>query len=138
MAKFLIALVVGVPAILLWQFVATLLMRVFGAQLPLRPFGKERKTAIQLLTFAQSVWYGVLFNGCGIWIAMTLCEYLIWKYWNGSSSDFSLRIRIYAVLWPVFGLLRGLALGEENQSRRSPAQPPKSGAGQNDYRPPGQ
>jgi hypothetical protein len=137
-AKFLIALVVVILAILLWQFVATLLMRVFGARLPLRLFGKKRKSAIHLLTFAQSVWYGVLFNGCRMWIGMTLGEYLIWKHWNGSSSDFSLSVRIYSVLWPVLGLLRGLALGDENGQRRSPAEPPKSGAGQHDYRPPGQ
>ena len=138
MAKFFIAPVVVILAMLLWQFVATLLMRVFGARLPLRLFGKERKEAIQLLTFAQSVWYGVLFYGCGMLIAMTLLEYLIWKYWNGSSSAFSLRVRIYAVLWPVLGLLNGLILGEENLRRRRTAGLPKSGAGQNDYRGSGQ
>ena len=92
-AKFLVGLVVAFLAILLWHFVAALLMRVFGVRLPLRPFDKDRKRALQLLTFSQSIWCGILFNGCGMWIAMTLFEYLIWKYWNGSYRDFSLRIR---------------------------------------------
>jgi hypothetical protein len=140
-AKFLIALLCLLFAFLtlrLWQFVATLLMRMFGVQLPLQPFGKGRKRAPQLLTFSQSVWFGVLFYGCGMWIATTLLEYLIWKYWNGSSSSFSLRIRIYAVLWPAFGLLRGLALADENRGRRSEAGPPKSGIEQHDNTPPRQ
>jgi hypothetical protein len=115
---FLIEPAVALLAILLWQFVATMLMRVFGVRLPLQPFGKERKRALQLLTFSQSVWCGFLFDGCGMWIAMTLFEYLSWKYGNGSYADFSLSVRLYAVLWPAFGLFIGFIKADDNRHRR--------------------
>jgi hypothetical protein len=113
-AKFFIPLLAGLVAVLVWQIVATLLMRLFGVQLPLRLFSRERKRAVQLLTFSESVWYGVLFSGCGIWIGMTLAEYLLWKYFNGSSRDLSVRIRVYAVVWPAYGLFVGLGHWEDH------------------------
>lgn len=134
MAKFLIGLVVAFLAILLWHLVATLLMRVLGV--PLRPFDKDRRRALQLLTFSQSIWCGILFNGCGMWIAMTLFEYLIWKYWHGSYRDFSLRTRLYAILWPAYGVLMGFILADDNRGHRIAAASP--GIGERDHTTPGQ
>jgi hypothetical protein len=125
--RFFTPSVVGLVAFLLWWFVAALLMRVLGARLPLRPFGKEARRAVQLLTFSQSVWYGVLFNGCGMFIAMALFEYLSVRYWNAPLKDFSLRIGVYAVLWPAFGIFIGLLRADENKNRRTSSGLPKQG-----------
>jgi hypothetical protein len=135
-AKFLIELVVAFLAILLWQLVATLLMRVFGIRLPLRPFGKDRKRASQLLTLSQCVWEGVLVYGCGMFISLTLFDYLGCRYGNAPCRDLSLNIRVYAVLWPVVGLFLGAMHGSENRTRRAAAGPP--GIGKVDRTPPDQ
>jgi hypothetical protein len=137
MSKFLVGLVIASLAMLLWQFVATMLMRAFGVRLPWPLFGKNRKRALQLLTSSQSVLCGVLFIGCGMLVGMTSFEYLIWKYWNGSGGDFSLRVGIYAVLWPAYGLLRGFAQADDNRYRRTAAGSPgigESGAKTDGYR----
>ena len=115
MAKFFIAAVVLV-AVLLWRLIVTMLMRLFGIHLPLQPFGRDRKRASQLLTFSQSVSEGVLVLGCGLFIAMTLFEYFAWKYWNAPARDFSLRIRVYAIVWPAYGLLMGRSEGVITES----------------------
>jgi hypothetical protein len=135
-AKFFIAPVVILLALLLWWFVSTLIMRLFGVRLPFNPFSKDRKRASQLLTFSQSVWVGVLFQGCGMFIAMTLFEYLAWKYWNAPSRDFSLRIRVYVVLWPAYGLLMGFIRADDNRYRGIAAGSP--GIGERGHLPPRQ
>ncbi|MGP0019006.1 MAG: hypothetical protein ACLPHP_10590 [Candidatus Sulfotelmatobacter sp.] len=119
MARFFIAGVVLLAVPLLWLCIATLLMRLFGARVPLLPFTKEGRRAVQLLTFSQSVWQGVLSFGCGMFIAMTLFEYLSWRYWNIPSTDFPIRIRVYAVLWPAVGLFVGLLHADQNRKRRT-------------------
>lgn len=127
MANLLTKLAIVLAAILIWQFVATLLMRPFGIRLPFHPFGKNRRRAFQLLTFSQSVWEGVLVYGCGMFIGMTLFEYLSCKYGDAPWTEFSLRIRLYAVLWPAAGLLVGAIHGSENRTRGSAAGPPATG-----------
>jgi hypothetical protein len=117
--RFFITVVVVLAAVLLWSFAAALLMRLFGARLPLLPFTKSGKRALKLLTFSQSVCYGVLVQGCGMFIAMTLFEYLSWRYWHVPSKNFSMTIRVDAVLWPLFGLFVGLLDAGENRSRRT-------------------
>jgi hypothetical protein len=103
----------------LWNFLIALLFRLFGVRLPLLPFAfKESKRAYQLLTFSQSVWAGIIQYGGGMFLCMTLYEYLAWKYWNAPWSGFSIRIRMYAVMWPVMGLLIGLMRAEDNNRRR--------------------
>jgi len=90
---------------------------LFGARLPLLPFTKSGKRALKLLTFSQSVCYGVLAQGCGMFIAMTLSEYFSWRYWHVPSKNFSMTIRVDAVLWPLFGLFVGLLHAGENRNR---------------------
>jgi hypothetical protein len=106
-ANLLIRLVVVFLVVFVWQFVATLLMRLFGARLPLQPFSKNRKLASQRLTFYQCVWEGLLLYGCGMFIVLTLLDYLGCRYGNAACGDLSLNIRVYAVLWPVVGLFVG-------------------------------
>jgi exosortase/archaeosortase len=114
----------------LWNFLTALLFRLFGTRLPLLPFAfKESKRAYQLLTFSQSVWAGVIQYGCGMFLCMTLYEYLAWKYWNAPWSGFSMRIRMYAVMWPAMGLLIGLIRAEDNNRRRRLAAAAKTGTG---------
>jgi MFS family permease len=116
---FFITVVVGLAAALLWSLVAGLLMRLFGARLPLLPFTKPGKRALKRLTFSQSVCFGVLAQGCGMFIAMTLFEYLSWRFWHVPSKDFSMTICVYAVLWPLVGLFTGLLHAGENRNRRT-------------------
>jgi hypothetical protein len=116
-------LAIVLAAILIWQFVATLLMRPLGIRLPFHPFGKNRRRALQLLTFSQSVWEGVLVYGCGMFIGMTLFEYLAC---NGDApwAELSLRIRLNAVLWPAAGLFVGAIHASENRTHGSAGAPP--------------
>jgi hypothetical protein len=123
-ANFFIRLVVVFLVIFIWQFAATLLMRLFGARLPLRPFGRNRKLASQLLTFSQSVWEGVLLYGCGMFIGLSLFDYLVCRYGDAPCRDFALNIRAYALLWPAVGLFVGAMHGSENRTRRTGAGPP--------------
>jgi len=102
-------------------------MRLFGAGLPLLPFGKEAKRAVQLLTFSQSVWYGVLFTGCGLFIVMTLFGCFDWTSRNTPVVVFSPRILLYAIALPAYGLLRGFTLADENKKRRNSAELSKQG-----------
>ena len=118
MASLFIGLGVALPVIFIWQFVATLLMRLFGVRLPFSLFGKNRKRALQLLTFSQSVWEGILSYGCGIFIWMILFEYLTCKYGDHPCMVFSLRICVYAVLWPAVGAFVGAQHWSENRTRR--------------------
>jgi hypothetical protein len=130
-ARFFIALLlVGLPTVFLWNFLTALLFRLFGVRLPLLPFAfKASKQASQLLTFSQSVWVGVIQFGCGMFICMTLYEYLAWKYWDAPWSHFPIRIRVYAVMWPAVGLLIGLIRADDNRCRRLAAGSSKSEAG---------
>ncbi len=107
-AEFIIQILVGVPALLLWFAVLALLGRAFGVKLPFRSLGKHDGIA-QSLTFSQHMWLtGVLGWGCGMWIVTTLGDYLDWKYWNGSAHDLSARkLLFHAVLWPLAGLFFG-------------------------------
>ena len=127
MANFLVRLVVVFLVIFIWQFVATLLMRLFGVRLPLQPFGKNRKLASQLLTFSQSVWEGVLVYGCGMFIGLTLFDFLGCRYGDAPCRDLALNIRVYALLWPSVGLFLGAMHGSENRTRHTGAGPPGIG-----------
>jgi hypothetical protein len=127
---FIALLLVGLPLLFVWIFLTALLFRLFGIRLPLLPFSfKASKQASQLLTFSQSVWVGVIQTGCGMFIFTTLYEYLACKYWNAPWDHFRIRIRIYAVMWPAFGLLIGLIRADDNRCRRLTAGSSKSETG---------
>ena len=85
--KYVIEILIVVPVFLVWVTVVSGIARVFGIRIPLGPFGPERKSALQALTFSQHLTFqGVLGFGCGMLIATTLSNYLELKYWHGPSS----------------------------------------------------
>jgi hypothetical protein len=108
MPEFSILIVVALLAFLLWYAVVVLLLRPFGVRLPFRRL-RSRNGTSRSLTFSQHIWLnGVLYWGCGMWIVMTLGDYLDWKYWNGSAHDLSAgRLLFHAVLWPLGGFAYG-------------------------------
>ena len=62
-----------------------------------------------------------------MFIALALFDYLACKYGNDPCTDFSLRIRVYAFVWPAVGLFLGAMHGSENRNRQNAAGPPGTG-----------
>jgi len=89
LTRFAVEILLIVPVFLLWPTVVSLVVRPFGVRLPLplTLFGWEKhRSAFQALAFPYYVVIdGILYFGCGMIVAMTLCRYLDWKYWHGSS-----------------------------------------------------
>lgn len=117
MDRYLIAATIGLAAAFLWMFVATSLLRLFGVPLPPSPFGKEAKRAVQLLSLPQSLWFGLLWHGCGLFVGSTVFECLSWRHAGDPLQHLSTRIGVYAVMWPAVGLFIGWIHAGENRNR---------------------
>jgi len=105
----LLIFVAVIAWILLWSVVVSLLTRAFGVRMPLLPFRfSDRRRASQLLTFAQYVWiFGVLNFGCGMWMVITLWDYLDWKYTGGPQFLSKSHILFSAGVYLMAGLFYG-------------------------------
>ena len=106
-----IEMAIALPLLLLWLVVVSVIVRPFGVQMPLRPFSfRQRKSVFQSLTFSQYVGIvGVLYFGCGMFIATTVSRYIEWKYFHGSSNSLSQsELLRNAFTWP---LLAGFMFG---------------------------
>jgi hypothetical protein len=108
-AAFFIPMLVALLAFFLWLVVVALLVRPFGVQLPLGPFG-NRARALQALTFSQYLFVcGVLCFGCGMLIVTTLSNYLEWKYFHGPSVGLTTSGLLRAFL--TYPLIAGFLFG---------------------------
>ena len=115
MVEFVIEMLVGLPVLLLWLTMVSVLVRPFGIVLSLNPFSwAKHKSAFQGLTFSQYLMVcGVLYFGCGMFVEQTLLRYLEWRYWHGPSntSEHPLRDGLqYLFSGVLFGVIGQLSL----------------------------